>query len=51
MPGASVLAARARLYGKALQCFADAHVCVVGIGGGLMGGGSAGENRNWRDYP
>lgn len=24
----------ARLYGeKALQCFADAHVCVVGIGG------------------
>jgi tRNA A37 threonylcarbamoyladenosine dehydratase len=41
----------ARLYGeKALQCFADAHVCVVGSAGGLLGGGSAGANRHWRDH-
>ncbi|UMX85090.1 ThiF family adenylyltransferase [Klebsiella pneumoniae] len=38
----------ARLYGeKALQCFADAHVCVVGIGEGrLLGGGSAGADQH-----
>ena len=35
----------ARLYGeKALQLFADAHICVVGIGG--VGSGAHGDWRN-----
>lgn len=35
----------ARLYGeKALQLFADAHVCVVGIGG--VG---SGRRKRWRE--
>ncbi|ORJ49239.1 tRNA cyclic N6-threonylcarbamoyladenosine(37) synthase TcdA, partial [Kluyvera intermedia] len=33
----------ARLYGeKALQLFADSHICVVGIGGGGCWGGEGG---------
>ncbi len=52
MHGVSVFGGTARLYGeKALQLFADAHICVVGIGGvGSWAAEALARTGDWRNH-